>query len=236
MIDQLVYTMQIPKGAENSANKGMVCKLLKALYILKQAPRLWYKQLSQFLLKKLGLKSINADHSIFVTTSKINGLIVSTFIDNIKVMDIKRSGYIERVKLELVAAFKMADIGAINFYLGLNVERDRAKKMLKLSQPVYIDKILANYHLDQAKPYNTPMKKGIPPLNESPEASQAKQEQYQDITRSLKFSMVEARPDIAFAISVINRFAKNPSCQHTKAVKTIMQYLKATCTLSIIYG
>ncbi len=34
MIDQLVY-VQIPKGFKNSANKKMVCKLLKALYGLK---------------------------------------------------------------------------------------------------------------------------------------------------------------------------------------------------------
>ena len=63
LIDQLVY-VQKPKGSESSANKGMVCKLLKAFYGLKQAPRLWYERLSKFLLKKLGLQRINADHSI----------------------------------------------------------------------------------------------------------------------------------------------------------------------------
>lgn len=55
IINQLVY-VQIPKGLKNSTNKRMVYKLLKALYSLKQASRLWYKQLSQFLLKNLGLK------------------------------------------------------------------------------------------------------------------------------------------------------------------------------------
>lgn len=91
----MVY-VHIPKGFENSANKRMVCKLIKVLYGLKQAPRLWYEWLSQFWLEKLGLKQINADHSIFITTSRINGLIVSTFVDNIKVMGIKGSEYIEK--------------------------------------------------------------------------------------------------------------------------------------------
>ncbi len=50
------------------------------------------------------------------------------------------------------------------------------------------------------------------------------------------FSMVETRPDIAFATSVVSRFAKNPSRQHTEAVKTIMRYLKATRNLGITYG
>lgn len=39
IINKLVY-IQIPKESENSTNKRMVCKLLKAFYGLKQAPRL----------------------------------------------------------------------------------------------------------------------------------------------------------------------------------------------------
>lgn len=39
IIDQLVY-VQILKGLETNANKGMVCKLLKALYGLEQASKL----------------------------------------------------------------------------------------------------------------------------------------------------------------------------------------------------
>lgn len=50
------------------------------------------------------------------------------------------------------------------------------------------------------------------------------------------FSMIEIRPDIIFAISVVSRFAKNPSCQHTKVVKIIMRYLKITKSVKITYG
>lgn len=147
MIDQLVY-VQILKESENSTNKKIVCKLLKALYGLKHSPTLWYKRLSQFLFGKLGFKWINADHCIFVITLEINGPIISTFMDDIKFMSVKRLGYIERVKLKFAAAFKMADMEPISFYLRLKVKRDRVKKTLKLSQLVCIDKILAKYHLD----------------------------------------------------------------------------------------
>lgn len=43
LIDQLIYVEQ-SKGTETEATKNMVCKLLKALYVLKQSSRLWYKQ------------------------------------------------------------------------------------------------------------------------------------------------------------------------------------------------
>lgn len=137
----------------------MVCKLLKALYGLKQSPRLWYKRFSTFLLEKLGLKQINADHSIFITDAGLDGPVVSTFVDDIKIMALKGSGIIERVKAELASAFSMVDMGPISFYLGLKVERDREKRTTKLSQPAYIDKVLARSHLDKAHSVNTPMKK-----------------------------------------------------------------------------
>lgn len=50
------------------------------------------------------------------------------------------------------------------------------------------------------------------------------------------FSMVENRPDIAFATSVASRYAKNPSHLHTEAVKTILKYLKGSKDRGIVYG
>lgn len=90
LIDQLVY-VEIPKGTESATNRDMVCKLLKALYGLRQSSRLWYKRLSNFFLEKLGLRRINADHSIFVTNAGLDGPVVTTFVDDIKIMAPKGS-------------------------------------------------------------------------------------------------------------------------------------------------
>ncbi len=164
----------------------------------------------------------------------INGPIVSTFVDDIKIMGAKNSGVIDRVKQKLTAAFEMADMGLISFYLGLKVSRDREKKTIKLSQPAYIDKILAKFHLSQANMSNTPMKEILLEPSEK-EATAAKREHYQGMTGSIMFSIVETRLDIAFATSVVSQFAKNPSHQHSKVVKTILRYLKATKDTGITY-
>ncbi len=153
----------------------MVCRLNKALYGLKQSPRLWYERLSSFFLEKLGLSRINVDHSIFITEHGLKGPIVSTFVDDIKIMGPKGSGAIEKVKRELAAAFEMVDMGPISFYLGLKVERNREKKTIKLFQPAYIQKVLAKYHLDKANSTNTPMKEASLERNLS-EATQAEKE------------------------------------------------------------
>lgn len=91
-------------------------------------------------------------------------------------MNIKKSGYIERFKLKLIIAFEMVDIRPISFYLGLKIKRNRAKKILKLLQPAYINKVLTKYHFNKATLCNIPMKKTILLSNKSSKASQAKRE------------------------------------------------------------
>ena len=56
------------------------------------------------------------------------------------------------------------------------------------------------------------------------------------MTGSLMFSIVEIRPNIAFATSVASCFATNPGHQYTEAVKTILQYLKGSSEQEITYG
>lgn len=76
-------------------------------------------------------------------------------------MDVKGLDHIEKIKRKLAATFKMVDMGPISFYLGLKVEKNYQKKTLKLSQPVYINKILVKYYLNLAKSCNTLMKEAI---------------------------------------------------------------------------
>lgn len=158
LINQLVY-IQISKGSEDFNNKNKVCKLLKALYSLQQALRFGYKRLTKFLLKKLGLNQINVDYSIFVTIVRINESIINIFVDDIKIIRVKKWCYIKRIKYKLIAAFEIIDIELVNFYLDLKVKRDCQNNTLKLFQPIYIMKILAKYYLNQVKPYHTSIKK-----------------------------------------------------------------------------
>jgi hypothetical protein len=41
-------------------------------------------------------------------------------------------------------------------------------------------------------------------------------------------TMLGTRPDIAYAVSCVSRFAANPTPQHIKAVKRIYSYLRGT--------
>lgn len=235
LIDQLVY-VEVPKDFETQATKRMVCKLLKTLYDLKQTPRLWYEKLAKFVLEKLGLQQINAEHSILISLAGINGPIVSTFVDDIKIMGIKDSNVITQVNQKLTVVFKIADIGPINFYQGLKVTRDPEKKIFKLSQPAYIDKILAKFHLDKTKTLNMSMKEISLLSIKNKKAMAAKKKCYQKMTSFIIFSMIETSSNITYATLIVSCFAKNLLYLHHKMVMTIFCYLKATRDVRITCG
>lgn len=64
-IDYEIYVEQ-PYYMTDSTPK--VCKLQKALFGLKQAPRIWYQTLTNFL-RNLSFELINSDLGIFVRSS-----------------------------------------------------------------------------------------------------------------------------------------------------------------------
>lgn len=120
VIQELIY-VHMPPGFKIT---GMVCRLKKGLYGLKQSPRLWYEKLSGFLLEKLGLTKLHADHGIFATKDGFRGTIVSSFVDDLNIVAPKGSGLTTMVENELKAAFSMVDMGPISYHLGLKIERN----------------------------------------------------------------------------------------------------------------
>lgn len=130
----------------------------------------------------------------------------------------------------------MADIRSISFYQGLKVDEDQEKKIIKLFQPIYIDKILIKFHLNKAHFINIRMKKNAflhQKTNE--EISAFEKKRYQRIIGSLIFFIIKIRPNIALITLVVSRFAKNPRYLHIKAVKTILRYMKGLKQQDIIY-
>jgi hypothetical protein len=50
------------------------------------------------------------------------------------------------------------------------------------------------------------------------------------------YAILGTRPDIAFAVSLVSRFASNPTLEHWKLVEDIFRYLQGTLELSLCYS
>ena len=63
-------------------DKDMVCKLKKALYGLKKAPRTWYARLDKYLAK-LGFSRVTTDSNFYLREIENGLLIIVIFVDDI---------------------------------------------------------------------------------------------------------------------------------------------------------
>ncbi len=118
-LDHSIY-MEPPPGSADYGSKGVVWKLEKSLYGLKQASRSWYQKAKEEF-GRLGFTCCDADHSVFIH----NGwgqkfCIIALYVDNLMVLsnDINLLG---QKKDKLKDTFKMKDLGPIHWFLGLEI-------------------------------------------------------------------------------------------------------------------
>ena len=52
---------------------------------------------------------------------------------------------------------------------------------------------------------------------------------------SLMFAAIMTRSNIAYAMSIVSRYAENPESQHIKTINRILKYIKESLDLSIVY-
>ena len=88
-----------------------------------------------------------------MTKAGLDGPVVS------KIIVLKNSKIIERVKLELTFAFSTINIGLISFYLGLKMQQNWENQTIKLLQLVYIEKIFNKFYYNKAFVVKTLIKK-----------------------------------------------------------------------------
>jgi len=129
----------------------------------------------------------------------------------------------------------MIDLGLISFYLGIIVTRDQIKKKITLLQRAYLIKALKRFGLQKANTSPVPIKHLIELVANQETTSEDDVRRYQSIVSSVMFPIIETRPDIAFAVLTVSRFAHNPTSTHMTAVRLILQYLAGSLDRGITY-
>nr|CAD1817068.1 unnamed protein product [Ananas comosus var. bracteatus] len=118
--------------------------------------------------------------------------------------------------------------------------KNRPKKLLGLSQAMYIDEVLKRFSMENSKRGMVPLRHGIhlsktmsPKTPE--ERSHMSRIPYASAIGSLMYAMLCTRPDIAQAVSVTSRYQSNPGQEHWVAVKNILKYLRRTKDMSLVF-
>jgi hypothetical protein len=220
-----IYMLQ-PEGYVQPGKENLVCHLKKAIYGLKQAPRKWNRKLVEFL-ERIGFEQSYADPCIFVRQGQKSTdlCILAVYVDDIIILT-KEKRMMTLIKKQLKEGFQMKDLGELHFILG--VEVDRTSEGISLSQQHFVKKLLVKFGMAEAKTAPTPMDTSVQLQREDGYSKPVDNVLYQSIIGSLLYIAMVTRPDIAYAVGVLGRFAKSPTEAHLTAAKRVLRYLKGT--------
>jgi hypothetical protein len=220
--------IHLPRGFRSLHSDGTCLCLVKSLYGLSFAPRLWFEHLRGGLLA-VGLTPSKYDQCLFYGPD----ILVACYSDECPIMA-KNEAAVEQFLSALQArGFKFTKEEGLFKYLGIKLQRNDKKKTFTLTQTGLIDKIAAVTGLENCNHNRVPTTQLAlgsdldgKPMNEK--------WGYTSVVGMLLYLSNNTRPDIAFGISQVARFTLNPKQSHATAVKMIVRYLVATRLFGMI--
>ncbi|GJV25727.1 retrotransposon protein, putative, ty1-copia subclass [Tanacetum coccineum] len=209
-LEEVIYMKQ-PPGYEQG-NK--VCLLKKSLYGLKQSPRQWYRRFDEYMLSN-GFKRSSYDSCVYYRSYAPGEYIYLLLYVDDMLIACKSKAEIGSTKSLLKKEFDMKELGEAKKILGMEIVRDRSRKILKVSQSGYVSNILNNFRIDNGKSVKMPLGGHFKlSLKDCPvrdyDVERMSKVPYANAVGSLMYLMVCTRPDIAYAVSVVSRYLANP--------------------------
>src|SRR5690606_7129377 len=147
--------MELPDGFKQP---GMVCRLERSLYGLKQSPRNWNRLLTSFIVNEMRWRACVSDPCLFFRRSRAGRLmLLFVFVDDMQgAYDKADEAEWNEAKAMLTRRFETKDLGDSEWMLGMAITRDRAARTIKLDQSLYVTKLLERFNLQQCKDRDTP--------------------------------------------------------------------------------
>jgi histone deacetylase 1/2 len=230
VLEEEVYMRQ-PPGYEDKSKPDYICKLDKALYRLKQAPRAWYSRLSAKLLS-IGFVASKSDMSLFIYRKATIRIFMLIYVDDIIVASSSPAATAALLK-DLSHKFALKDLGDLHYFLG--VEVTRVAEGLVLNQAKYAQDLLARVGMVNCQ--------GMPtPLSSSEKISAHQGDllgpddstKYRSIVGALQY-LTLTRPDISYAVNKVCQYLHAPTTVYWTAAKRILRYVKHTITVGLTF-
>src|SRR3954469_11640900 len=237
-LEDNVYMIQ-PEGFVAPEDAGKVCKLKISIYGLKQASRSWNLRFDE-VVKGFGFIQNGEEACVYkkVSGSAISFLIL--YVDDILLIG-NNTEFLNTIKKSLKSSFSMKDLGEAAYILGINIYRDRSRRLIGLSQSTYIDKVLKRFRMESSKKGLLPMSHGVVlcksqcPKN-ADEQVEMSTVPYASAIGSVMYDMICTRRDVSYALSVCSKYQRNPGNAHWVAVKNILKYMNRTKNMFLVFG
>ena len=224
-VDHDIYIKQ-PQGFDDGT--GRVGHLLRSLYGLKQASRLWNQYMHAKLIG-LGWEQLQTDNAVYCHRSSEGMAFIAIHVDNF-LSFAESEKRLRELQKELHLTFEMKEEDP-GWVMGFHITEDRASQRIKINHSLYIETILRRFNLSDCNPVSTPMEPGLHlSKRDSPtdpdEIQEMQRVPYRELVGSLLWTSLICHPEITFAVTQLARFNSNPGKRHWEAAKRVLRYLK----------
>ncbi|GJT16114.1 retrovirus-related pol polyprotein from transposon TNT 1-94 [Tanacetum coccineum] len=195
---------------------------------LKQAPRAWYDELSNFLVSK-GFSKGSIDPTLFITKHGEDILLVQIYVDDIIFgsTNPKLSKQFEKL---MHSKFDMSMMGELKFFLGIQIHQ--SPRGIFINQAKYAQEILKKHGMTSCDSICTPM--ATKHFDADLSGAPVDQTKYHRMVGALMY-LTASRPDIVHATCYCARYKAKPTEKHLTAVNWIFQYVKDSINMGLWY-
>jgi Reverse transcriptase (RNA-dependent DNA polymerase) len=225
--EKKIYMAQPTGFVKNPDN---VCRLLKAMYSLRESAHLWNKTFDMEL-RNLGFEPLIEDSCVYKHHTRA---LLIMYVDD-TIIAAPEEDATEIIKL-INKKFKTKDLGEPSMFLGCKVSRDYDKRIITISQEHYVENILGDSKMQDCKENQIPM---APAYLADAKRDQRVSEELADFakyTGRLGWLSYKTRPDIAFAVRRLQHAQSKATKTDWTAVKTVMRYLKGHADYRLTLG
>ena len=215
--------MKLPPGMHQfrQVREGLLCRLLKSFYGLRQSGRLWNQNVIAFF-KSLGFIQLNGDPSILMRKSKEETTLVSVYVDDFLLAS-NSTDTVETVKKELGNEYNVKDLGEVETIIGWQITRDPSTQTLKIDQSSFIRDLVIEESLTNCNSNIIPMKaRSAIEMIEHDDYEDTEIKLYQYLIGNLIYLACGRRPDIAFIVGLFSRHNADSRKDHLRAAKRVV--------------
>jgi len=214
--------IHLPRGFQSPRGKSTCLQLVKSLYGLSVAPRLWFEHVLEAFTDQ-GFKQSTLDPCFLFKDT----IMVVLYVDDVGIAYANESDLNKLLDSLEQRGLQFTKEGTFTDFLGIKFVKDATNNTVTLTQKGLIQRIIDATGMSDCNPNWTPaiqLPLGIDPDGEPYNESWS----YPSIVGMLLYLSTNTRPDIAFAVSQVARFNHSPKKSHATAIKTIVRYLHRT--------
>ena len=174
---------------------------------------MWYKRLSQYLLKERYVNNSICPY-VFIKKVATGFAIIAVYVDDLNLIGtpeelIKTINYLKK-------KFEMKDLGKTKYFFGLQIKH--CSDGVLINQSTYIEKVLKRFHMNKSHPLSFPIVVRSLEVTKDPFRLREENEEllglevpYLSAIGALMYLANYTRLDIAFSVNLLARYSSAPT-------------------------